>query len=82
MDAFQILVIILSVLLAIFLILAIAVATYTLKLIKTIKDLSDKAASVVESAASIRKFVSPAIAGRFAFEALQKAMKHHNKKES
>lgn len=81
MDAFQILVIVLSVFLAIALLLTILVLIYILKLVKTIKEISEKAASVVESASNIRKFVSPAIAGRFIYEAVQKAIKHHNKKE-
>lgn len=81
MDAFQILVIILSSFLAIALLLTIIVLIYILKLVKSIKEISEKAASVVESASNIRKFVSPAIAGRFIYEAVQRAIKQHNKKE-
>lgn len=81
MDAYSILVILLSVLLAILLILTITIAIYVLKLIKTVRDVSQKAATVVESASSIRKFVSPAIIGRFVYEAIQKGIKQHDKKE-
>ena len=82
MDAYHILVIVLAVFLAIFLILAIVVTVYVLKFVRTIQQLTDKAASVVESASSIRKVISPAIAGRFVFEAVQKAMKHHDNKSN
>ncbi len=82
MDAFEILVIVLSTFLAIALFLTILVLVYILKLVKAIKEISEKAAAVVESASNIRKFVSPAIAGRFIYEAVQKAVKQHEKKES
>lgn len=79
MDAFEILVVILSVCLAVFLILSIVVMVYVLKVVKSIKLLSEKAASVVDSASNITRFVSPAVAGKYAFEALQKIVKNHKK---
>lgn len=80
MDAYQILVIVLASFLAIALLLFIVVLTYILKVVKTIKSISEKAEAVVNSATNIRKFVSPALAGRFIFEAIQRAVKQHNKK--
>ena len=79
MDAFQILVIVLSVVLAIFLILAIILVVYIMKVVKSIKILSEKAVSVVDSASNITKFVSPTVAGKYLFDAVQKAVKHHKK---
>lgn len=75
MDAFSILVIILAILLAIFLVLSIIVIVYILKIVKTIKEFSDKAVDVVESASMIRKFVSPAIIGRAIYEVGSKVAK-------
>lgn len=79
MDAFQILVIVLSVLLTIFLILAVILVVYVLKVVKSIKLISEKAASVVDSASNITKFVSPTVAGKYVFDAVQKAIKQHKK---
>ena len=79
MDAFQILVIILSVFLAVFLLLAIVVVVYILKVVKSVKILSEKATAVVESASNITKFVSPTVAGKYIFDAVQKAVKNHKK---
>lgn len=77
MDAFEILVIILSVFLAISLLLTIITIVYILKVVKSIKQISEKAASVVESASNISKFVSPTVAGKYIFDAVQKAVKNH-----
>jgi len=79
MDAYHILVIVLSVFLAIYLLLSIVFVVYLIKVVKSIKQISEKAASVVDSASNLSKFVSPAVAGKYAFEALQKAIKHHKK---
>ncbi len=79
MDAFQILVIILSVFLAIALLLTIITIVYILKLVKAIKQISEKAASVVDSASNLTKFVSPTVAGKYVFDAVQKAVKNHKK---
>ena len=79
MDAFEILVIVLSVFLAIALLLTIIAIIYILKLVKAIKSISEKAASVVDSASNITKFVSPTVAGKYVFDAVQKAVKNHKK---
>lgn len=79
MDAFEILVIVLSVTLAIFLVLSIVLIVYVLKVVKSIKLLSEKAVSVVDSASNITKFVSPTVAGKYVFDAVQKAVKNHKK---
>lgn len=79
MDAFEILVIILSVFLALVLLLSIITIVYILKVVKSIKRISVKAASVVDSASNISKFMSPAVAGKYVFEAVQKAVKQHKK---
>ena len=79
MDAFQILVIVLSVVLAIFLILSVVLIVYVLKVVKSVKQISEKAASVVDSASNITKFVSPTVASKYIFDAVQKAIKQHKK---
>lgn len=84
MDAFEILVIILSVTLAVFLVLGIVAMVYILKVVKNVKEMSDKASSAVDNvsnvAISIGKFVTPAAAGKFVVEAVQKLVKNHEKK--
>jgi len=77
MDAFQILVIILSVFLAVFLLLSIILVIYLIKVVKAIRQISEKAASVVDSASNITKFVSPTVATKYIFDAVQKAIKNH-----
>lgn len=79
MDAFQILVIILSVFLAIALLLTIITIVYIMKVVKSIKEISEKAASVIDSASNLTKFVSPTVAGKYVFDAVQKAVKNHKK---
>ncbi len=79
MDAFQILVIVLSVFLTLFLLLSIILVVYILKVVKSIKLISEKAASVVDSASNLTKFVSPTVAGKYVFDAVQKAVKNHKK---
>lgn len=59
-TGFDILVIILSVTLAIFLILAITVAILAIKLFKTLNRIADKAESVVESAETVGRFFKTA----------------------
>lgn len=81
MDAFEILVIVLSVLLGLFLILSIVLVIYLLKVVKSIKQISEKAASVVDSASNITKFVSPTVAGKYVFDAIHKIIKNHKKGE-
>ena len=48
MDAFEILVIILSVFLAIFLVLSIAIAVLTLKLVKSLREVAAKGGAIVD----------------------------------
>jgi hypothetical protein len=81
MDAFQILVVILSVFLSIALLLTIIVLVYVLKLVKSVKQISEKAAAVVDSASNISKFVSPTVAGKYVFDAVQKAINNHKKEK-
>ena len=81
MDAFQILVIILSVFLTVALILTIVALVYILKTVKSIKQISQKAASVVDSASNVSKFVNPAVAGKFVYDAIVKAAKNHKKEK-
>lgn len=85
MDAFEILVIILSVALAIFLLLSIVVIVYLLKVVKSIQLMTEKASNAVENvsnvAASVGKFVTPAAAGKFIIDAVQKMLKNHNKEK-
>ena len=79
MDAFEILVIILSVFLAVFLLLSIILVVYVIKVVKSIKQISEKAASLVDSASNISKFVRPTVASKYIFDAVQKAIKNHKK---
>lgn len=58
MDAFEILVIILSITLIILLILSILVVTMVLKLLKQAKMIADKAQSAVEYAESVGRMIS------------------------
>jgi len=81
MDAFQILVIILSVFLTAALVLTIIALVYILKTVKSIKEISQKAASVVDSASNASKFVNPAIAGKYVYEAVVKAVNNHKKEK-
>lgn len=79
MDAFEILVVILSVTLTILLILSIVLVVFAIKVVKSIKRLSVKAESVVDSASNITKFVTPSVIGKQVFDAVQKAVKNHKK---
>lgn len=85
MDAFEILVIILSVALAIFLILSIVVIVYLLKVVKSIQLMTEKASNAVESvsnvAVNVGKFVTPAATGKFIIDTVQKMVKNHNKEK-
>lgn len=86
MDAFEVLVVILSVALAVFLILSIVVIVYLLKVMKSVQLMTEKASNAVESmsnvATNVSKFVTPAAAGKFFVDAVQKVMKHKEKGES
>lgn len=82
MDAYNILVIILSVCLAIFLVLGIMVLIYLLKLIKNLKDISDKANAMVSNAsdlaATLSKAAAPAAVARFVIDTVQRAVSNRN----
>ena len=86
MDAFEILVVILSVLLGIFLVLAIAATVFFLKLIKNIKQISDKAVSLVDSARSVAQTVktpaAPTVLAEFIAERVRHAANKHGDKDS
>lgn len=83
MDAFQILVIVLAVALAVFLILSIVVVVYLLRVVKSVQLMTEKASSAVESvsnvASNVGKFVTPAAASKVVITAVQKIMKSQNK---
>jgi hypothetical protein len=53
MDAFEILVVVLSSLLALFLALSIVVVVFAVKLVKNLKEISDKAVVLVNDASSV-----------------------------
>lgn len=85
MDAFEILVVILSVALAVFLVLGIVLVVYLLKVAKSVKHISEKAATAVDNvsntAATIGKFVTPATVGKLLVDTIQKAVRNHKKKD-
>lgn len=85
MDAFEILVIILSVTLALFLVLGIVALVYILKIVQSLKQMSEKASHAVDNvsnvAVSISKFVTPAAAGKLVVELVQKFVKHDKSKK-
>lgn len=82
MDAFEILVIILSIFLAISILLSIIVLIYTLKLVKNIKSISDKASELVENAsnvaATMKKAAGPTVVAKFVAEQIAHAIKKHS----
>jgi hypothetical protein len=83
MNTYDALVIILSITLAVFLILGIIFLSYAIKVVKTVKRLSEKAESVVDNAGNITsnltKLVTPSLAGKYIFNAVNKAIKHRKK---
>lgn len=85
MDAFEILVIILSVTLAIFLVLGVVTMVYVLKIAQSVKQMTDKASSAVDNvsnvAVNISKFVTPAAAGKLVIEMVQKLVKQEKGKK-
>lgn len=86
MDAFEILVIVLSTFLAIGLLLSIVVLVYVLKLIKNIKAISDKAVDLVENASSVaatmKKAAGPAVVAKFVAEQIANAVNNHSKESN
>lgn len=85
MDSYDILVIILSTMLALFLLLSIIALVYIVKITKNIKEISDKAKSLVDNAESfaetMKKSAAPAVVAKFVAEQVSNAVKKHNKKE-
>jgi len=82
MNAFEILVVILSACLALSLILSIIILIYILKLIKNIKRISDKAADLVDNAstvaATMKKAAAPAVVAKFIVEQINNAVSRHS----
>lgn len=89
MDSYDILVILLSSLLAIVLIIAVITGIYIAKFAKNIKEISDKAKDLVDDASSVaatmRKAAAPTVVAKFVAEQISNAVKKHgdksNKKE-
>lgn len=83
MDSYDILVIILSVMLIIFLGLAIVLSVYLVKLVKNIKEISDKAKELVSDASSVastmKKAAAPTVVAKFVADQISNAVKKHNK---
>ena len=86
MDAFQILVIVLSIMLAIFLLLAVIATVFILKLVKNLKQISDKAVYLVDNAstvaATMKKAAAPAVVAKFIAEQIGHAIKKHGGKNN
>lgn len=85
MDAYHILVIVLSVCLALSLILGIIVMAYLVKFAKNIKEISDKAKDLVDDASSVmgtmKKAAAPTVVAKFVADQISQAVKNHAKKE-
>lgn len=83
MDSYDIIVIILSVMLIIFLGLAIVLSVYLVKLVKNIKEISDKAKELVSDASSVastmKKAAAPTVVAKFVADQISNAVKKHNK---
>ena len=86
MDAFEILVVVLSSLLALFLALSIVVAVFAIKLVKNLKQISDKAVVLFNDASSVaatmKKAAAPAVVARFIAEQVNRAIKRHGDKSN
>ncbi len=82
MDSYDILVIILSICLAIFLILGIIVLVYLMKFMKNVKEISDKARAMIDDAGSVigtmKKAAAPAVVAKFVADQIGNAVKKHN----
>ncbi|MCB9822712.1 hypothetical protein H6800_00365 [Candidatus Nomurabacteria bacterium] len=83
MDSYDILVIILSVMLIIFLGLAIVLSVYLVKLVKNIKEISEKAKELVSDASSVastmKKAAAPTVVAKFVADQISNAVKKHTK---
>ena len=84
MDSYDILVIILSVTLAVFLILGIVVLIYLVKFMKNVKEISDKAKSLIDDASSVvgtvKKAAAPTMVAKFVADQISNAVKTHSDK--
>ncbi len=85
MDAFEILVIVLSTILAVCLFLMMVTMFFVVKIVKNIKQISDKATTLVEdasnAAAMMRKAAAPTAIAKFIAEQVSHAVKKHKNKE-
>ena len=86
MDAFEILVVILSVMLAIGLFIGIVIGIYLFKLVKNLKEISEKAKDLVTNAgtvaATMKKAAAPTVVAKFVADQISNAVKKHsNSKE-
>ena len=85
MDSYDILVIILSSVLAICLVLLMITMFFVVKIAKNIKQISDKATSLVEdasnAAAMMRKAAAPAAVAKFVADQIGNAINKHKDKE-
>lgn len=85
MDSFDILVIILSVFLAIFLLIGIVVLVYLAKFMKNMKEISDKASQLIKDAGSVaatmKSAAAPTVVAKFVADQISHAIKKHNKEK-
>lgn len=83
MNSYDVLVIILSVMLAIFLGLAIVLTAYLVKFVKNIKEISEKAKEMVNDASSVaatmKKAAAPTVVAKFVTDQISNAVKKHSK---
>lgn len=84
MSSYDILVIILSTLLAIALVLSVIIGVYLAKFAKNLKEISDKAKELVDDASSVaatmRKAAAPTVVAKFVAEQISNAVKKHGDK--
>jgi len=84
MDSYDILVIILSITLAVFLILGITVLAYLVKFVKNLKEISDKAKGLIDDASSVvgtmKKAAGPTVVAKFVADQISNAVKNHANK--
>ena len=84
MDAFEILVVILSVTLGILLVLCIVIAVYVIKLLKQLRAISDKAEEIVDDVEAVsgffRKTAGPVAVTNLVSNIVDKVTEFTNKK--
>ena len=83
MNSYDVLVVILSIMLTIFLLLAIVATVYIVKLTKNLKEISDKAKELVDDASTVastmKKAAAPTVVAKFVAEQISNAVKKHAK---